>query len=332
MLYGLSHDVGSPTRTIVLKRSRIQRCGAVPRVSFDNRKRGFFNFDAYDSRMVSLANSKIEPLGAAEWPAPPGAAVVAWRDLAEGLGKIWMWPALALQDVKLRYRGSVLGPFWLTISTLLMVAGMGVIYSQLFNMDIRHYLPYLAVGLIVWQFVSGMISEGCETFVREALVIQQVPIPFSIHAYRGVFRNLIVLAHNLVIIPIGFIAFSLPVDWHLLGLVPALLVLSINGLWISILLGMISARFRDVSPIVGSLLQVLFFLTPVIWPVTALKEWKIIAFANPFFAAVDVLRAPLLGVATAETSWPVLLATTVIGCALTFAMFARFRSRIAYWI
>lgn len=282
--------------------------------------------------MVSLANSKIEPDSAANWPDPPSAAVLAWRDLAEGLGKTWMWPALALQDVKLRYRGSVLGPFWLTISTLLMVAGMGIVYAQLFQMELRSYLPFLAVGLIVWQFLSGMISEGCETFLREAVVIQQVPIPFSIHAYRTVVRNLIVLAHNLVIIPIGIIAFSLPVDWHLLGVVPALAVLALNGLWIGILLGLVSARFRDIPPIVGSLLQVLFFLTPVIWPLSALKEWQIIATANPFFAAVDVLRAPLIGAATAESSWPVLLATTVVGCTLAFAMFARFRSRIAYWI
>jgi len=282
--------------------------------------------------MVSLANPKIESGGAAEWPAQPGAAALAWRDLVEGFARVWMWPVLALQDVRLRYRGSVLGPFWLTISMLLMVGGMGIVYSQLFGMEVRSYLPFLAVGLIVWQFLSGMITEGCETFLREATVIQQVRIPFSIHAYRGVFRNVIVLAHNLILVPFGIAIFSLPVGWHLLAVVPALVVLVINGLWISLLLGMISARFRDVPPIVASVLQALFFLTPVIWPLAALKEWRIIATANPFFAAVDVLRAPLIGVATADSSWPMLLAMTAIGCTVTFVAFARFRARIAYWI
>lgn len=282
--------------------------------------------------MVSLADPDLQADGAEQWPAPPSAAALAWRDLVEGFAKVWMWPTLAIQDVKLRYRGSVLGPFWLTISTLLMVAGMGIVYAQLFQMDLATYLPFLAVGLIVWQFLAGMISEGCMTFVSEALVIQQVRMPFSIHAYRAVFRNLIVLAHNLIIVPVGIVLFALPVDWHLLMLVPALLVLAINGVWISLLLGLVSARFRDIPPIVASLLQVLFFLTPVIWPLSALKEWQIIATANPFFAAVDVLRAPLIGAATADSSWPMLLATTVAGCALTFALFARFRARIAYWI
>jgi ABC-2 type transport system permease protein/lipopolysaccharide transport system permease protein len=282
--------------------------------------------------MVSLANPKLEFEGAAEWPPRANRATLAWDDLVQGFRKNWMWQILAVQDVKLRYRGSVLGPFWLTISTLLMVAGMGLVYSQLFQMDLIGYLPLLTVGLVVWQFLSGVITEGCETFLREVAVIQQVRVPYSIHAYRNVLRNLIVLAHNLLIVPIGLLLLPIPVGWGLLMVVPALLILTVNGIWISILLGMVSARFRDIPPIIASLLQALFFLTPVIWPVGALKEWQILATANPFYAALDVLRAPLIGVQTADTSWPVLLATTAVGCTVTFILFARFRPRIAYWI
>jgi ABC-type polysaccharide/polyol phosphate export permease len=282
--------------------------------------------------MVSLANPKLEFESAADWPPPANRAALAWNDLVQGFRKNWMWRILALQDVKLRYRGSVLGPFWLTISTLVMVAGMSVLYAQLFEMDLQVYLPFLAVGLIVWQFLSSMITEGCETFLREVAIIQQVRVPYSIHAYRNVLRNLIVLAHSLVIVPLGIVLLSIPVGWNLLAVIPALLVLAINGLWISILLGMVSARFRDIPPIIASLLQALFFLTPVIWPVSALKEWQIVATANPFYAMLDVLRAPMIGVPTADTSWPILLAITVVGCAVAFILFARFRPRIAYWI
>jgi ABC-type polysaccharide/polyol phosphate export permease len=114
--------------------------------------------------------------------------------------------------------------------------------------------------------------------------------------------------------------------------IPAICVLALNGIWISLLLGMLSARFRDVPPIIASIMQAMFFLTPVIWPVAALKEWQIIATMNPFFAAIDVLRAPLIGTATADSSWPMLIATTIIGCLVTFAVFARFRTRIPYWV
>jgi len=281
---------------------------------------------------VSVAISEAEPSSAADWPPLPSRAALAWRDLVDGFGKSWMWAALAFQDIKLRYRGSVLGPFWLTISTLVMVAAMGLIYGRLFRVDTANYLPYLALGLIVWQAFSGMITEGCETFLREQSVIQQVPIPFSIHAYRNVCRNFIVLAHNLVIVPIGLILFAIPVNWHTLEIIPGFLLIAINGLWISILLGLISARFRDVPPIVASFLQVVFFVTPIFWPVEMLGDWQAIATLNPLFAAIDVVRAPLLGAATAANSWVVLLIMTVLGCGVTFAVFARFRTRIAYWI
>ncbi len=282
--------------------------------------------------MVSVAIGEDENDRAEEWPTPPSRTALAWRDLADGFGRSWLWGALALQDIKLRYRGSMLGPFWLTISTLVMVVAMGAIYGRLFHVDIATYLPYLCLGLIVWQNFSSTITEGCETFLREQSVIQQVPIPFSIHAYRNVCRNFIVLAHNLVIVPIGLVIFAIPIDWHILEIIPGFLLLAINGFWISILLGLISARFRDVPPIVASFLQVLFFVTPIIWPVELLGDWQAIATFNPLFAAIDVVRAPLLGVATADNSWMALLIMTVLGCGVTFAVFARFRTRIAYWI
>src|SRR5258708_31822651 len=136
---------------------------------------------------------------------------------------------------------------------------------MLFDQEHSSSLPFLTVGLIVWQLLNGMIIEGCDTFLREAAVIQQVPIPFSIHAYRNVCRNFIVLAHNLLIVPLGPAIFSIPITWEVLGIIPGLALIAINGVWISILLGMASTRFRDVPPLAPSFLQVLFFLTPLLF-------------------------------------------------------------------
>jgi ABC-type polysaccharide/polyol phosphate export permease len=282
--------------------------------------------------MVSVASPELERDGAAGLPAAPSRAVLAWRDLAAGFGKSWMWSALALQDVKLRYRGSALGPFWLTLSILITVVTMGLIYARLFGLRTGAYLPYLTVGLIVWQFLAHTVSEGCEAFTREQSVIQQVPIPFSIHVYRAVCRNFLVTAHSFILVPIGIVAFSLPVGWRLLELVPAIALLALNGVWATTVLALLSTRFRDVPPLMMSFLQVLFFVTPVMWPADALGDWRPIGTLNPLFAAIDVIRAPILGVPTVDTSWPLLLAATALGCTLAFALFARFRSRIAYWI
>jgi ABC-2 type transport system permease protein/lipopolysaccharide transport system permease protein len=256
----------------------------------------------------------------------------AWADLVEGMSKSWMWSAMAMQDIKMRYRGSLLGPFWLTISMAIMIAAMGVIYARLFNMEITHYLPFLTVGLVIWNFVSTVIIEGCQTFLSAHNILTQVRMPFSIHAWRTVYRNLIVLAHNMVIVPLVLVIFSVPIGWTVIFIVPALVILTINGIWVSILLGMISARYRDVPPIIMNFVQVIFFVTPIFWPPEALGIWMQALPLNPLFAAVDVVRAPLLGETPLTYSWTVLLIVTVVGCIGTFGLFVKFRPRIAYWI
>jgi ABC-type polysaccharide/polyol phosphate export permease len=263
---------------------------------------------------------------------PPSRLSEAVMDLVRGMNRSWIWSRLAFQDIKERYRGSVLGPFWVTLTNLIMIVAMGVIYARLFNVDTATYVPYIMTGLLTWQFISAMIIEGCATFTGAHDVIQQVPMPFSVQAYRVVYRNLIVLAHNAVIVPFGLALFRVPVGWGALAVAPALIVLSLNGLWITLLLGTISTRFRDIPPIVANVVQVLFFLTPIFWPLDSIKDLKDWLALNPFFAWIDVVRAPLLGVAPEPTSWPILLGCTLVGGLLSFLFFVRFRERIAYWI
>jgi len=286
---------------------------------------------------VGLPNSvaTIEDGNLVEEPLPPlvSRSLAAWRDLYTGFVQSWMWVMLAMQDIKLRYRGSMLGPFWLTLSTVVMVASMGVIYARVLNTPANTYLPNLALGLIVWQFVAALFSDGCQTFTSADSIIQQVPIPFSVHVYRVICRNLVIFAHNAIVIPVGLVIFQIPVGWQVLLVLPALLLLLINGIWICLLFGMLAARFRDVQQIVVSFLQILFFATPIIWPVEALQEdLRYLADFNPTFAAIDVIRAPLLDVPVHPYSWPLLLVTTILGCGVTFPLFAYFRARIAYWI
>lgn len=239
---------------------------------------------------------------------------------------------MAFQDIKLRYRGSLFGPFWLTLSTMIMIGSMGVIYPHLFHTDIHTYLPFLAIGIVIWQFVQTMVTDGCQTFISAQEIILQAPMPFSVHVYRMVARNFIIFAHNFLIIPFVLVIFGEPTGLAAIEVIPALALIAVNGVWLGIFFGMSSARFRDVPPVTASAFQVLFFITPVFWAPEVLGKWETLFELNPIFAAIDVIRAPLLGKQPAELSWLVLVVTTVVGSGLTFAFFARFRSRIAFWI
>lgn len=263
----------------------------------------------------------------------PSRSLAAIVDLLEGLYQSWLWTTLAHQDLKLRYRGSILGPFWQTITTAVMIGAMGFIYAKLFHTPLQNYLPLLTAGLVFWQFTSGMITEGCGTFYSVQGIIQQVKLPFSLHAYRLVYRNILILLHNFVIIPIVLVIFPQPIVWpRLLELGPGLALIVLNGVWVSILLGMVSARFRDVPPIVASIVQVVFFITPIFWSADGLGAHRWLAEYNPLYAAIDVVRAPLLGQPTEPHAWLILVLVTTLGCVGSFAFFARFRTRIAFWV
>jgi ABC-2 type transport system permease protein/lipopolysaccharide transport system permease protein len=264
--------------------------------------------------------------------APPSRIHAALADLVDGLSKSWLWSAMALQDIKLRYRGSVLGPFWFTLSTLIMVAAMGGIYARLFGMEVAHYLTFLTVGLVIWQFICSAINEGCHTFLSSQQIIQQACMPFSIYAWRIVYRNLLVLLHSAVILPVLFMICPRPIGWQVITSALALGLLAINAFWIAMLLGMISARYRDVPPIVANAVQVVFFITPIFWPPESLGQWQSLLPINPVFAAIDVVRAPLLGSEPLAYSWTALLLATLFGSLGTFAAFVKFRPSIAYWV
>lgn len=266
-------------------------------------------------------------------PAAPDPVTLAMRDIVEGSSRSWIWMRLALQDIRMRYRGSVLGPFWLTITTGLTILVMVAVYARLFNRDLHIFLPFLIVGLIVWQLVASLINESCSTFTSQAAVIQQIRMPLSIHAWRVVARNALVFAHHAVLIPIGLFAFATPVGWHTLLVVVGFVVLLFNGFCTALWLGMFCARFRDIPPIVQSVLQLAFLVTPIFWmPHFLGEEHRLIATLNPLYAYIDIMRAPLVGMETAPYTWTIVGTMTAANALLAYVIFTRFRRRIPYWV
>jgi len=264
--------------------------------------------------------------------APTSQAMLALLDVTDGARAWHLWGLLGWQDIRQRYRRSKIGPFWLTISMGVMVGAMGMLYAGLFKIDIADYLPFIALGFIVWGLISGLIIDGCAAFIGAEGIIKQVGLPLSVHVYRVVWRNLIVFAHNILIFFVVAVLFSIWPGWAGLLAVPGLALLCLNGVWAGLLLGLVSARFRDVPQIVASVVQVAFFLTPIIWKPSLLSGRTVILDLNPFFHFLELVRAPLLGQVPDLASWLVTLGITVGGWLVTLVMYRRYRQRIAYWV
>lgn len=257
---------------------------------------------------------------------------LAGRDLRDSVALARLCWTLALLDIRLRYRGSVLGPFWLTLSTGLMVAAMGVIYSTLFRMGLHEYLPFLTVSLVLWGFVATLVSDACYGYTVAESMIRSVRMPFSLYAARIVLRNLLVLAHNmLVIVAVDLFVWTSPGAEVVLAL-PALALWLIDALAVTVMLGALCARFRDIPPIVASVMQMSFFVTPVIWKPQLVGEHQWLLPFNPFFALLEIVRGPLLGEIPDTTVYLAALGYSLLLCGGSWLLFARVRGRIAFWI
>ena len=257
----------------------------------------------------------------------------AISDLQRGLAMHSLWWALAWQDIKQRYRRSVLGPFWITLSTGVMVAAMGPLYGALLGQDVGSYTQHLAVSLILWMFISTAVNESGAVFIGAEGFIKQVALPLSVYVYRMLARNLAMLAHNLVIVVI-VLAFLPPAHWQTIWLVPFGFALVIaNLVWTVMLLGLLSTRFRDIPQLVANIVQVAFFVSPIIWKADMLSpKARFVADFNPLYHFMEIVRAPLLGEPIRGLSWLVSAVLLVAGSALSFYAFVRLRARVPYWL
>ncbi len=266
--------------------------------------------------------------------APRLFVIPAGQDLLRGLMQWQLWGRLGWLDVKRRYRRTVIGPFWSSISLAIYVGALGAVGAGLWHQNLHVYLPFLTGGLIAWMLISTMVNEGCLLLISSAHLFRQIRFDYSILAYALIWRNFIVFLHHIVIFVIILLALA-PDDLGLATLlvIPGILLVLLNGAWAALLSGVLCLRFRDVQPLIGNIVNVAMFVTPIFWPPNSLtgEEHLIFVDLNPFHHLVDVIRGPLLGEIPAAESyvWVVLIA--LAGWALTYLMFRRFRCRIPYW-
>jgi ABC-type polysaccharide/polyol phosphate export permease len=258
---------------------------------------------------------------------------MAFQDLSNSAGRLGLAWSLAWHDVVSRYRGSILGPFWITISMGLMVLGIGVVYANLFGIALEEFLPLVALGIVFFGAISGIITEGCDTFVQASSMLSQTSLPMFTFVWRTVLRNLINLAHHLVIVIAVIVFYGYWRRMEPLGALVGLVFLVANAAWISLLVAIASARFRDIPQVVTSIMQFAIFVTPVFWPAERLKGAHLVVLDfNPFYHMLEAVRAPLLGAPIAPHTYSILAIMALIGWGLVFSVFAVTRRRIVHYL
>ena len=234
-------------------------------------------------------------------------------------------------EVKLRYTRSLLGPFWITLSACVLIGGMTLVNLSLFKVNISEVMPWIAIGIITWNYIATTIEESLALFEDQKLLNVRID-PIELVAIN-VSKNIIIFFHNLVIIIPVVIFFDLPVTRNYLFLLYALVIFLINSFSFSILFGFLCLRYRDFILIVKNLLFLLFLMTPIFWiPANLNNNRMALADYNILFQIIQTIRDPLLG---NPLSIYCLLMTSIF--TLLIALIAYFiyrinKTKVVFWI
>jgi ABC-2 type transport system permease protein len=266
--------------------------------------------------------------------APKGTVRGGLADLRAGLKQWSIWWTLPVERVKASYRRTYLGMLWMTLTTVVFVAGLSLLFGVLMGQDLKTFIPYVAIGFIGFTWMIGLINGGADSVTNNAASIQTTPGPLSVYSLQSLTQPTFQFLHDCIAIVLVIVIFQISLGWSLVVLPLALALILINGVAIGLWLGPLCAHYRDVGQLVDVLTRVLFFFTPVFWVTTDVDREQLVLLAgwNPLTYFLQLFRSPLLGEWPGIDSLVGALAWTVINVALGLWFFGRSRTRLAYWL
>lgn len=270
-------------------------------------------------------------------PKPPagrrGFFILGITDLLRGVDNWRLSHLMGLGEIRRRYARSRIGQFWLTISMGIMVAALGLVWSTLWHLPVADLVPFVAVSLIVWTMITGTLGEAATVFPSNGAIFLNQGMSFSTAIYALVYRHLLIFLHNVPIIVITILVFSVPAGRVALVALLGFASLLLGLVWTSYLVAIACVRFRDLTQVVQNGLMVMFFITPVLWKPDQIPPGQhYLLSLNPFAAMLAVVREPLLGQLPTLYDWIASTAFSLGGFVVALPIIGYCQRRIIYWI
>ena len=252
-------------------------------------------------------------------------------DIAPFVTRHVTWRALAAGDIRSKYRRTLLGPWWITATNAITALIMGLVAGRFLGADMKTYLPHFMISMTIWNFISSSLNEACSTMINAGGMIKAVDMPLAIHVMRMVHRNLIIFLHNIAVIPFIWLVYPWPIGFQSLLAPIGLLIVYVFVVSGSMVISMICVRYRDVPPVMASILQLLFFVSPIIWVPTQIKGGDLIVSLNPIAYLLAVTRDPIMSVSPHLLSWVGAIGFVALATIAMAYVYTRYRSRVVYW-
>ena len=241
---------------------------------------------------------------------------------------------LVKTDFKLRYQGSVLGYLWAVIKPLLMFAILYVVFARVlrFGDSIPHYPVYLLVGTVLWNFFNECAQQGIHSIEQRGDLIRKLSFPKYIIVVSATSTAVINVLINLCVVIIFALLNGVAPSFSWLLVLPLLAELYLLALGISLLLGAMNIKFRDVGSIWEVLMQAMFYAVPIIYPLSMVMDTSVIAakiiMINPVAQIIQDMRWGLI-THEAVTTWS--LSGPIFGIISIVAVLAVFICGVLYF-
>jgi lipopolysaccharide transport system permease protein len=243
----------------------------------------------------------------------------------------WFYPGII--SLKTRYSRTALGPFWETITISIFIGFAGFLWSKIFRIDIQNFIPHLFCGMVIWKFYATVIGSSALTYIENGALIKSIKHEYITHNLKCVFRDFLIFLHNLpicLLVVFYFNGFNL----NILYLFFVFPIVIISAFFISYILSLVCLRYRDLHYLIQSLMQLIFFFTPIMWKPDQIES-KVTLFVvkpNIIYHYVEIIRSPILG------SPPPLLSLGITILFMFFLLFVvnflyqKYNNRIPYWL
>ena len=239
---------------------------------------------------------------------------------------------LGVSNLRTRYARSKLGQYWLTVSLFIQILMTGMVWSVLWHMPLRDFLPYVAIGQTIYQFFFTTIQDSSHLFINDHRLYINQRLPFITSTLSNVYKNCIIFAHNMpiIILMLFWSTKAHHLTCNMLLIIPlALIFLKCS----SYIIASICTRYRDLQQVITSLLTISFLITPIMWKLSYIPEHlQKYFFLNPFTGFLEALRNPLLDLPVSPIAYNAILTWTLLSIISMLYMYHRFEKRIILWI
>lgn len=261
--------------------------------------------------------------------------MIAISDLINGASRVHLWLAFASDEIQQRYRRSKLGLAWIVISYLIFVGTISLFFGNFSDLEHQRFTVHVAINFAIFTFLLGNITDGCAVFKVGRTWISSVPLPHSIHIYKSIARSLFIFAINMAVALTIFFLSGYKLTMVAWESIPAFLLLLLDAVFVQMILGYATARYRDIEHLIQSITRILFFTTPVLWIRQEHRGAGLrntVSDLNPLTHALEIFSSPILGKSADPYSWLFISCVSVALFFVAITVGGLAHRRLPYWL